>query len=168
MVKTPDQLKNIVEEYIKTTRIKYQETTSQVQQQDPKIQWHFIIGKGLAITKHESRDDRISFQYGIGISAEHKDGFKKILENEPEFINSLFEIAMLQDCSARLISEGNETKGIGVSSYIDVEELNRPNFYKQWDRVNSLSNHLIRKIQIKINPKSKPTDTGTSTQSPYG
>jgi len=168
MVKTPDQLKNIVEEYIKTTKIKYQETTSQVQQQDPKIQWQFIIGKGLAITKHESRDDRITIQYGIGISPEHKDGFKKILENEPEFINSLLEIAMLQDCSARLIAEGNETKGIGVSSYIDVEELNRPNFYKQWDRVNSLSNHLIRKIQIKINPKSKPTDTGTSTQSPYG
>lgn len=168
MVKTSEQLKNMVEDYIKTTGIKYQETTSLIQKQDPKVQWQFVIGKGLHITKHESRDDRFSFHYGIGISPEHKDGFKKILENEPEFINSLFEIAILQDCSARYVTKGNEPGGIEISSYIDVEELNRPNFYKQWDRVNSLSHHLIRKIQIKINPKSKPTDTGTSTQSPYG
>jgi len=167
MAKTPDQLKNMVEEYIKTTPVKYQESTSKIQQQDPKIQWQFIIGRGLHITKHESRDDRIAFHYGIGISPEHMDGFKKILENEPEFLNDLFEIAILQDCSARLVTEGNEPKGIEISTYIDVEELNRPNFFKLWDRVNGLSNHLIRKIQIKINPKSQPTDTGTSTQSPY-
>ena len=168
MVKTPDQLKNIVEDYIKTTGVKYQETTVQAQQQVSDIEWQFVIGKGLHITKQKSRDDRIIFHYGIGISPQHKEEFKKILENEPEFINSLFELAILQECSARMISEGNEPKGIEISSYIDVEELNRPNFFKEWDLVNALTNHLVRKIQIKINPKSKPSDVGTSTQSMYG
>jgi len=168
MVKTPDQLKNIVEEYIKTTKVKYQETTSTIQQKIPQIQWQFVIGKGLLVTKHEARDDRITFHYGVGIAPQHMDEFKKILANEPEFINSLFELAMIRECNIRLVSEANEPKGIEISSYIDEEELSRPNFFKEWDRVNSLSNHILRKIQIKINPKSKATDTGTSTQSPYG
>ncbi len=168
MTKTPDQLKNMVEDYIKITGVKYQDTTTLIQQKVPQIQWQFVIAPGLHVSKHESRDDRITFVYGIGIAPEHKEDFKKFLENEPEFINSLFELSILQDCSARVVSEENQAKGIEISTYLDVDELNRPNFYKTWDRVNSLSNHLIRKIQMKINPKTKPTDTGTSTQSPYG
>jgi len=168
MVKTSDQLKNMVLDYVKLTGVTYRETTTQIQQQYTDVEWQFLIGTALYITKLKSRDDRINFHYEIGISPQHKDGFQKIIEDEPEFINSLNELVILQDCSPRLVEEGNDIKGLEISSYVDVEELNRPNFYKKWEQVNLIANHIIRKIQIKINPKSKPTNTGTSTQSPYG
>jgi len=165
-VKTSNQIKNMVEDYIKLTTVKYQDSTALVQKQSPTVEWQFIIGKALHITKMKNRDDRIIFSYGVGIAPQHKDAFKNL---DPEFLNGLNETIILQDCTPKWINENNEIKGVEISSYIDVEEFNRPNFFKTWDRVNSLGNHILRKIVIRISPQTaKPTDSDTSTQSMYG
>ena len=124
MVKTSDQLKNMVLDYVKLTGVTYRDTTTQTQQQYTDVEWQFLIGTALYITKLKSRDDRINFHYEIGISPQHKDGFQKIIEDEPDFINSLNELVILQDCSPRWVKEGNDITGLEISSYVDVEELN--------------------------------------------
>ena len=165
MVKTSDQLKNMVEDYIKLTTVKYQDSTALAQKQVPTVEWQFIIGKALHVTKIKNRDDRITFSYGVGIALQHRDAFKNL---DPEFINGLNEIIILQDCTPKGVNENNEIKGVEISTYIDQEEFNRANFFKMWDRVNSLGNHILRKIVIKISPQTaKPADSDASTQSMY-
>ena len=168
-MKTSAQLKNMVEDYIKLTPVKYQDSTALVQKQNPEVEWQFIIGQALHVTKIKNRDDRITFSYGVGISPVHKESFKKLMQSEPEFINGLNEMIMMRGCITKWVEENNEIKGVEISTYIDEQEFNRPNFYETWDRVNSLGNHIARTIGIKINPTAeKPTDSDTSSQSMYG
>ena len=168
MEKTPEQLKHIIEDYIISTGVNYQNSTVEVQKIYPDVQWQFLIDSALHVTKLKSRDDRINFHYVIEISQQHQEDFEKIMNTEPEFVNSLNELIILKDCFPRWVEESNGIKEFEISTYIDIDELNRPNFYKTWDRVTLLANHLAQKIQIKINPKSaKPTDSDSSTMSMY-
>jgi len=165
---TSQELKNEIEIYIKTTKVKYKETTVQIQQKNQDIDWQFLIGQALHITKLNSRDDRILFTYPIGLG-KSIDVFNKLIQTEPEFINNLNELIMLKDCSHKWIKKDDKIEALEISTYVDIEELNRPNFFKIWERISLVSNHIGRKIGIKINPQLiKPTDVDASDKSMYG
>ena len=165
---TSQELKNEIEIYIKTTKVKYEETTVQIQQKNQDIDWQFLIGQALHITKLNSRDDRILFTYPIGLG-KSIDVFNKLIQTEPEFINNLNELIMLKDCSHKWIKKDNKIEALEINTYVDIEELNRPYFFKIWERISLVSNHISRKIGIRINPQLiKPTDVDASDKSMYG
>ena len=165
---TSQELKNEVEIYIKTTKVKYMETTSQMQKKIQDIDWQFLIGQALHITKLKSRDDRVLFTYPIGFG-KNKDAFDKIIQADPEFINNLNELIMLKGCSHKWVMKDKKIEALEINTYIDVEELNRPNFFKTWETISSVSIHVERKVGIKMNPQSiKPTDLDTLDKSMYG
>jgi len=50
MVKTSSQLKNIVEDWIKTTNVKYKDTTKIMQEKSSILDWQFVAGEALNVT----------------------------------------------------------------------------------------------------------------------
>lgn len=170
MVKTSDQLKNIVEDYIKTTGVQYEDTTTQTQKLDPKIQWQFVAGKSINIRKLSNRDDRINLDYGIRLSPEHIEKAKKLGDQDwGAFLGTLNELILLQGLTYRYMIKDKVVEGLLISGYVDVEELNRPNLFKVWDTLASTGSHILNKISVKLNLGTTPTGvSGTSTHGIYG
>jgi len=170
MVKTPDQLKNMVEDYIKTTGIQYENTTSKVQKLDPKIQWQFVAGKSINIRKLSNRDDRINLDYAISLSPEHIENAKQLGDQDwGTFLGTLNELILLQGLTFRYIIKDKVIEGLVISGYVDVEELNRPNLFKVWDTLAGTGSHILNKISVRLNLGTTSTGvSGTSTHGMYG
>ncbi len=170
MVKTSEQLKNMAEDYIKITNTKYQNSTDQIREKNSDVDWQFVVGPSLHITMMKKRPDRILIHISVGFKEEDQKGVNQLALSDPEFINSINEIIMLSGFTHQWIKnkEGAIT-GININTYIDSEDFVRPSFYKEWDKLMSLQNHMARKIGIKLNPQqSKPTDSDTAGKSMYG
>jgi len=161
MVKTPDQLKNMTEDYIKTTGVKYQDSTSLIQEKNKDIQWQFLVGQALHITKRASRDDRIFLHFASGFSKEMIEGFNQLGDKgRAEFINEVNEFLILVGLQNNWMLKDKQIIGLEVRAYIDAEEFDRPMFFKVWDNVMSTSNHINRKIALKTLPEQiKDSDT---------
>lgn len=170
MVKTPDQLKNMIEDYIKTTGVQYENKTAQVQKIDPRIQWQFVAAKSITITKLSNRDDRINLDYGIGLSPQHIEKAKQLGNQEwGAFLGTLNELIILQGLTYRYIQKDKVIDGLLISGYVDVEELNRPNLFKMWDTLASTGRHVLNKISSKLNLGTASVGvSGTSDQGIYG
>jgi len=92
-------MKNMIEEYIKMTPVKYQDTTSHY---DNKIvEWQYLIGQALHVTKLTGREDRINIHYAISISDKDYEQFKEVVLSDNEFGNSLNELVILQGFSPK-------------------------------------------------------------------
>jgi len=170
MVKTSDQLKNMTEEFMKITGVEYKDNTEKSQEKNPQIDWQFVLGKNIIITVVKKRADRVNFLSALRFSENDQKGINQLLQDEPEFINSINELFVLKDCTHqwRKDKEGKIT-GINLNSYVDSEAYNRPNFFKELDKLILVQNHMSRKLGIKLNPKQvKPTDADTSEKSMYG
>lgn len=59
MVKTSEEMKNLVEDYIKITNIKYEDQTEKVREKSKVVEWQFHIGANVIVSKNANRDDRI-------------------------------------------------------------------------------------------------------------
>ncbi|MCH6575228.1 MAG: DUF2299 family protein [Bacteroidetes bacterium] len=111
MTKTPEQLKNMVEDYIKTTTLKYEDRTKKSQKLDPRIQWQFVIAKFLTITKMSHRDDRIILNYGLKFSPEHQNASKNLSNEEwTDFVHDMNQFILLQGLTYQYDSKENEIK----------------------------------------------------------
>ena len=76
---------------------------------------------------------------------------------------------ILKGCSHKWVMKDKKIEALEINTYVDVQELNRPNFFKTWETISSVSIHVGRKVGIKMNPQSiKPTDLDTSDKSMYG
>ncbi len=169
MVKSPEQLKNMVEEYIKTSGVKYRDTTDKLKEKNADTAWQFVVGQSIHITLMNSRPDRIHLLDAIGFDDIIQKGLNEIAKNDPEFINSINEVIMLKGCTRTFTKKDKLITGINITSYIDSEALTRPKFYEEWDKLIALQNHLVRRISTKINPnQTKVTETDTSEKSMYG
>ena len=167
MVKTPDQLKNMTEDYIKTTGVKYQDTTSKIQEKNKDVQWQFLIGQALHATKMASRDDRIYLHFSAGFPKEMTEGFKQLGDKgRAEFINEVNEFLISVGLQYKWTVEDKQIVGLEISAYIDVEEFDRPTFFKVWDNIMSTSNHINRKIALKTLPE-QVKDPDTSRKAMY-
>ena len=170
MVKTPDQLKNMVEEYIKTTGAKYEDRTIESQKIDPNIQWHFVAGVSINIQKLANRDDRINIDYAINLTPEHIEKAKQLGDEDwGSFLGALNEFILLKGLTYRYTMKDNVITGIIISGYVDVEELNRPNLFKVWDAVAGTGSYVLNKISVKLNMGITPTGvSNTSSPDMYG
>ncbi|MDH5697502.1 MAG: hypothetical protein OEY54_03130, partial [Nitrosopumilus sp.] len=59
MAKTSEQMKDLVEEYIKVTNINYEDQTKKIQEKSKIIDWQFHVGANVIISKNANRMDRI-------------------------------------------------------------------------------------------------------------
>ncbi|MCH8833204.1 MAG: DUF2299 family protein [Thaumarchaeota archaeon] len=165
MVKTPEQMRNMVEGWIKITGNKYQDTTAKMQEKNPNIQWQFLFGQSMYITKIKSRDDRIFIHSALGFAENMTNGIQKLGEQGTiELINGINEIIALSGLTCKWIYKDKLFLGIEVKSYVDEEELNRPTVFKTIDNISTIADVIIKKIAVRINPIGvKTTDVGKAS-----
>ena len=77
-MKRPEQMKYMVEDWIKITGLKYQDTTTQMQEKNPEIQWQILVGQSMHITKMKKRDDRILIHLALGFAEDLIDRLPKL------------------------------------------------------------------------------------------
>jgi len=170
MVKSHDQIKNMVEDYIKITGVNYKDTTEKIKEKNPDTAWQFVVGKGLHITMMKKRPDRILLHIPSIYDEKDLEGVNQVLQSDPEFANSINEFIILRGCTNSWIKnkEGVIT-GFNVNIYIDSENFDRPKFFEEWDKLMITQGHVVKKIGIRFNPKqTKPTDSDTTEKSMYG
>ena len=66
MVKTSEEMKNAVEEFIKITNINYEDQTEKVREKSEIIEWQFRVGVNVIVSKNRNRTDRIHIKSNYG------------------------------------------------------------------------------------------------------
>lgn len=167
-MKTPEQIKNIVEDWIKIVDIKYKDESIK----NPNVEFLFMIGNNITCYLLKNRHDRISIEVGFNISPEHREKMAEFSIPEGfEFLNDI-ETHVYTSGLIVLWNAQKEEKiptALRIQGYLDVENITREKFYKTWDKVNGIGNVSLRKFQIRFGSGGTNTMTSTSTsQTPYG
>jgi len=171
MAKSSDQMKNMVEDYLKTAGIKYIDSTKKMQEKNPNIEWQ-LVARQTHFTKSKNRDDRITIHNPI-IFRKLADVFNQLPNSQKiPLINKINEVVIMKGQIFNWIPikpkeiEGNinpskndkenkgkapELEGISISTYIDEQELSRPNLYSKIDSLSGtvtlVSSLLIQNIR---------------------
>ena len=59
MTKTSEQMKELVEDFIKVTNINYEDQTEKIREKSNLIDWQFHVGTNVIVSKNANREDRI-------------------------------------------------------------------------------------------------------------
>ena len=165
MVKTPDQMRNMIEDWIKITGLKYHDTTIKIQEKNPNIEWQLLLDPAMHITKMKKRNDRILFHLAMGFEEKIIDEMQKLGDQEKvDLFNGINEMISLAGLTYNWIVKDKLRAGINVRDYIDEEELNRPNVFKTLDKISLMGTLVLSRIAMRINPTGvKTTDVGKAS-----
>ncbi len=162
MVKTPEQVKNIVEEWLQVIGEPYENITST----NPDTNFGFKFGD-IMIYSLKNRSDRVTIETTVDFAQEHKEATAKLGDKEwEEFIVKLIEPLAIARLGINLGQDQNNKKQINhfvIHGYIDINSMNRIDFFKEWDAVSSFRQIVIKKIQIEFGVKGKMDNTSTSS-----
>lgn len=168
MVKTPSQMRNMVEDWLKVTGVKYQDTTAKIQEKNPEVQWQFLFGNSTHITKIKKRDDRIVIHSSIGFSKEIVDGMQKLGDQGmARLVNGINEMSSLSGLTCKWILKDKMISGFEIPTYVDEEELNRPTVFKTLDNVSRITGLVAKRIILQANPTGVKDVGETSDKQMY-
>ena len=162
MAKTPEEIKNLVEEWLQVIGKPYENITST----NPNAIFGFKFGN-IMIYSLKNRVDRIIFETIIGFASEHKEATGKLDDKDwQEFMVQLVEPLTIARLGVILGQEKTQPKQINhivIHGYVDTDSMNRGDFFKEWDAVAGFREIIIKKIQIKFGVKGKLTSDPTSS-----
>ena len=70
MTKTSTEMKQLVEEFIRITNVKYEDQTEKIKQKREQVDWKFHVGTNVIESKTAKKEDRIQKNINIRIPAE--------------------------------------------------------------------------------------------------
>jgi len=162
MVKTSDQVKNIVEEWLQVMSKPYENITAT----NPNTSFGFKFGDTI-IYSLKNRPDRVTIETIIGFAKEHKEATAKLGDKEwQEFLVKIIEPLTIARLGVVLGQEQNNQKQINnlsIQGYVDTDSMNRHDFFKEWDAVASFRQIVIKKIQIEFGVKGKMDNISNSS-----
>ncbi len=162
MVKTPDQVKNIVEEWLQVIGKPYENITSTNQH----ASFGFKFGDTMFYSL-KNRPDRVTIETIIGFAPEHKEATAKLEDKEfQELLVNLTEPVVMARLGVNIGLEQNKPKQINhiaIQGYVDTNSMDRNDFFKEWDAVASFRQLIIKKIQIQFGVKGNIDNTSTSS-----
>ena len=167
MVKTSSQLKNIVEDWIKTTNVKYKDTTKIMQEKSSILDWQFVAGEALHVTKIKDRDDRINIHMASQFTPEISSKLTVGADVVENMVNGLNAFAITNGLKIIWNVQKGLITGFAIKSYIDSDELDRPSFYHKWDRTINVSGHVQSNLIRFANPTQAQTTTEISDSTMY-
>ncbi len=169
MTKTSEQMKSLVEGFIRITKIKYEDQSLIVRSKNKNIDWQFHVGDNVIVSKSANREDRIHINVNMRFMPEDT---KFLTTTNPAFTKAAFEISEICTiCSVghQWVNAGNEVAGLAVFSHVDEEVLDRVTFHNTWDNVARVVGHVQRVLRANFTGLSKNTASGdTSGKSFYG
>ena len=170
MTKTSEQMKDLVEDFIKVTNINYQDQTEKVREKSKIIEWQFHVGTNVIVSKNVNREDRIHVNVNMRFPPD--DG-KLLTMKNPSFSKAIMEISEICTiCGVghQWIKDNENIAGLAIFSHVDEQVLDRMSFHNTWDNVARVSGHvqkILRSNFSGFSAQSNATDE-TVDKSMYG
>lgn len=165
MPKTSEQMKQIVEEHIKITGVKYEDQTEMVRNKTKSIEWQFHVGNNIIISKNANRHDRIHVNVNMRFTPEDS---KLLVPTNPAFTKAAIEIsAICTICRVghQWVNTGNDVAGLAIFSHVDEQILNRVTFHDAWDNVARVSGHMQKILHANFGKIAKGSMAGVGSES---
>ena len=170
MAKTSEEMKDLVDQYIKITGIKYEDQTQLVRSKTKTIEWQFHVGGNIIISKNANRNDRIHINVNMRFMPEDS---KFLVPTNPAFAKATIEVSGI--CTAcgvghQWVKAGSEVVGLAIFSHVDEQALGRVAFHDTWDNVARVSGHVQKILHANFGGLSKRmvSDAGSGSSSIYG
>ncbi len=90
MVKSSEEMKQLVEEFIKVTGINYQDQTDKVKEKSDVVEWQFRVGTNVIVSKNANRSDRIHLNVNMRFTPKDT---KLLVVGNPSFSKAIMEIS---------------------------------------------------------------------------
>lgn len=169
MTKTSQQMKELVEEYVNVTKVKFDDVTTQAKEKSSAIEWQLHIGQALYVTKLSSRTDRLQMTFALRLPSEH---VGKIITDSPSFEKIAMDVNYLATVCGVFVqwikTEKKEIRGINLSTHIDEAILTRVNFHDKWDNLARVGLHIQRIFgTARLGSSASTTTDETSDKSMY-
>jgi len=163
MTKTFSQLKNIVEDWIKTTNAKFEDITQTEKPKQPRLEWAYKINNQIIVFMVEGREDRINIQTPIGFAPEHQKATSKLSDKDfIKFLIHLIEPLYMAGLNVNILQDNKIIKEVSIQSYLDTESLEREKFYRIWDKIVGFREVIIKKVQVEFGVKGMSADSESS------
>lgn len=170
MTKTSEEMKRLVEDFIKITNIKYEDQTEKVREKNKIIEWQFHIGTNVIVSKNVNRNDRI--QVNVNMRFPPEDAKLLVLKN-PSFTKAIMEISEI--CTIcrvghQWMKDREDIVGLAIFSHIDEKILDRVSFHSTWDNVSRVSGHAQKILRANFSGFPSPNNSSDETidKSMYG
>lgn len=170
MAKTSEQMKELVEGFIKVTNINYEDQTEKIREKSKIIDWQFHIGTNVIVSKNANRADRIHVNVNMRFPTQDS---KLLVMKNPSFSKTIMEISEICTiCKVghQWIKEGENIAGLAIFSHVDEQVLDRISFHNTWDNVARVSGHVQKILRSNFSGFSSQGNTTDATldKSMYG
>ena len=170
MAKSSEEMRELIEEFIKVTNINYEDQTEKIREKSKIIDWQFHVGTNVVVSKNANRSDRIH----VNVNMRFPDQDSKILVmKNPSFSKAIMEISeicTICNVGHQWIKNGENVVGLAIFSHVDEEVLDRVSFHNTWDNVARVSGHVQKILRSNFSGFSAQNNTTDATidKSMYG
>ena len=170
MVKTSEEMKKLVEEFIKITNINYEDQTEKVREKSKIIDWQFHIGTNVIVSKNSNRTDRIHLNVNMRFPP---DDTKLLVIKNPSFSRAIMEISEIcTTCGVghQWIKEEENVVGLAIFTHVDEQILDRTAFHNAWDNVSRVAGHVQKILRSNFSGFATQNNSTeeTTDKSMYG
>jgi hypothetical protein len=170
MAKPTEQMKFMVENFIKITNINYEDQTEKIRGKSKIIDWQFHVGTNVIVSKNTNREDRIHVNVNMRFPSQDA---KLLVMKNPSFSKAIMEISEIcTTCKVghQWIKNNEDVVGLAIFSHVDEQELNRVAFHSVWDNVARVSGHVQKILRSNFSGFSAHTNSADQTidKSMYG
>ena len=170
MTKTSEEMKKLVEDFIKITKIKYEDQTEKVREKSKIVEWQFHVGVNVVVSKNANRDDRIHVNVNMRFPPE--DAKLLVLKN-PSFSKAIMEISeVCTTCGVghQWMKDKESIVGLAIFSHVDEQILDRVSFHNTWDNIARVSGHVQKILRANFSGFPSPSNSSDETidKSMYG
>ena len=170
MAKTAEEMKLLVEGFIKITNINYEDQTEKIRDKSKIVDWQFHVGTNVIVSKNTNRQDRIHVNVNMRFPSQDA---KLLVMKNPSFSKAIMEISEICTiCKVghQWIKSNEDVVGLAIFSHVDEEDLNRVAFHSVWDNVARVSGHVQKILRSNFSGFSAQNNSGDQTidKSMYG
>ena len=170
MTKTSEQMKILVEKFIKITNINYEDQTEKIREKSKIVDWQFHVGTNVIVSKNANREDRIHVNVNMRFPSQDA---KLLVMKNPSFSKAIMEISEIcTTCKVghQWIKNSDDVVGLAIFSHVDEEDLDRVAFHSVWDNVARVSGHVQKILRSNFSGFSAQNNTTDQTidKSMYG
>jgi len=169
MVKTSVQMKEMIEEFIKITKINYEDQTEKIREKSQAIEWQFRVGANVIVSKNTNRDDRVHLNVNMRFPPNDA---KLLVMKNPSFSKAIMEISeicAICNVGHQWIKDKENIAGLAIFSHVDELNLDRISFHNTWDNVARVSGHVQKILRSNFSGFSSQGNQGETTEkSMYG
>lgn len=170
MAKTSEEMKDLIEGFIKITNIKYEDQTEKIKEKSKIIDWQFHIGANVIVSKNANLEDRVHLNVNMRFPTQDA---KLLVMKNPSFAKAIMEISEI--CTIcrvghQWIKDNENIVGLAVFSHVDEQNLNRVSFHNVWDNVARVAGHVQKILRSNFSGFSAQNSSTDQTvdKSMYG